>query len=67
MKNLSLQEKEDALLGLEEELKNKRKAPLRKRKRVNELEEMLRKKEDGIRLLKERVAKADFKGLRGRG
>ena len=66
VKNLDLQEKEDMLLGLEEELKEKEILLSEREKRVNELEEMLRKKEDGIRLLKERVAKA-LKGFEGQG
>ena len=66
VKNLDLQEKEDMLLGLEEELKEKEILLSQREKRVNELEEMLRKKEEGIRLLKERVAKA-LKGFEGQG
>jgi len=66
IKNLKLQEKEDALLSLEKELKEKERMLSEREKRVNELEEMLRKKEDGIRALKERVARA-LKGFEGQG
>lgn len=66
VKNLSLQEKEDALLALEIELKEKERLLSEREKRVNELEELLRKKEDGIRKLKERVARA-LKGFEGQG
>jgi chemotaxis protein MotB len=66
IKNLSLQEKEDALLALDLELKEKERLLSEREKRVNELEELLRKKEDGIRKLKERVARA-LKGFEGQG
>jgi chemotaxis protein MotB len=66
IKNLKLQEKEDALLNLEIELKEKERLLSEREKRVNELEDLLRKKEDGIRALKERVARA-LKGFEGQG
>ena len=66
IKNIKLQEKEDALLSLEMELKEKESLLSEREKRVNELEELLRKKEDGIKALKERVARA-LKGFEGQG
>ena len=48
------------------ELKEKERMLSQREKRVNELEELLRKKEDGIKALKERVARA-LKGFEGQG
>ncbi|MEN9699879.1 MAG: hypothetical protein RLZZ301_1077, partial [Bacteroidota bacterium] len=58
MKTKELQRKEDALLRLDEELKAKQALLLEREKRVNELEEAIRKKDAKIQLLKAKVANA---------
>ncbi|MFM8595897.1 MAG: OmpA family protein [Flavobacteriales bacterium] len=57
-KTRELQRKEDALLKLDEELKVKQALLIEREKRVNELEEAIRKKDAKIQLLKARVANA---------
>jgi chemotaxis protein MotB len=57
-KTKELQRKEDALLKLDEELKTKQALLVEREKRVNELEEAIRKKDAKIQLLKARVANA---------
>ena len=57
-KTKELQRKEDALLKLDEELKVKQALLVEREKRVNELEEAIRKKDAKIQLLKARVANA---------
>jgi len=57
-KTKELQRKEDALLKLDEELKLKQALLVEREKRVNELEEAIRKKDAKIQLLKARVANA---------
>jgi len=57
-KTRELQRKEDALLKLDEELKVKQALLVEREKRVNELEEAIRKKDAKIQLLKARVANA---------
>jgi chemotaxis protein MotB len=57
-KTKELQRKEDALLKLDEELKVKQTLLVEREKRVNELEEAIRKKDAKIQLLKARVANA---------
>jgi chemotaxis protein MotB len=57
-KTKELQRKEDALLKLDEEHKVKQALLVEREKRVNELEEAIRKKDAKIQLLKARVANA---------
>ncbi len=57
-KTRELQRKEDALLKLDEELKVKQALLVEREKRVNELEEAIRKKDAKIQVLKARVANA---------
>lgn len=57
-KTKELQRKEDALLRLDQELKAKQALLEEREKRVNELEEAIRKKDAKIQLLKARVANA---------
>lgn len=57
-KTRELQRKEDALLKLDEELKVKQALLVEREKRVNELEDAIRKKDAKIQLLKARVANA---------
>ncbi|MES2588928.1 MAG: OmpA family protein [Bacteroidota bacterium] len=57
-KNLELQRKEDALIGLETELKTKQRLLADREKKVNELEEALKRKDEGIKALKTKVASA---------
>jgi chemotaxis protein MotB len=57
-KNLELQRKEDALMALENELLNKSKLLADREQRVNELEEMIKRKDDAVRALKTKVANA---------
>jgi len=58
LKTKELQRKEDALLKLDQELKAKQVLLEEREKRVNELEEAIRKKDAKIQLLKARVANA---------
>ena len=64
--NKELQRKADALLKLDEELKAKQKLLVEREKRVNELEEAIRKKDAGIQLLKAKVANA-LRGFENKG
>ena len=64
--NKALQQKADALLKLDEELKAKQKLLEEREKRVNELEEAIRKKDAGIQLLKAKVANA-LRGFENKG
>ncbi|TNE56063.1 MAG: hypothetical protein EP338_00420 [Bacteroidetes bacterium] len=57
-KNLELQRKEDALLALEKELKTKQALLVDREKKVNELEEALRRKDEGVKALKNKVSQA---------
>ena len=57
-KNKELQSKEDALIKLDNELKNKQKLLEERERRVNELEEAMRKKDQAVELLKAKVANA---------
>lgn len=57
-KTKELQRKEDALLKLDQELQAKQALLVEREKRVNELEEAIRKKDAKIQLLKARVANA---------
>lgn len=63
--NKELQRKA-ALLKLDEELKAKQKLLIEREKRVNELEEAIRKKDAGIQLLKAKVANA-LRGFENKG
>ena len=65
-KNIELQRKEDALLALESELKNKAQLLAEREQRVNELEELIRRKDDAAKLLKAKVANA-LKGFESQG
>ena len=57
-KNLELQRKEDALKQLEKELKSKQALLVDREKKVFEVEEALKRKDDGIKALKTKVATA---------
>jgi chemotaxis protein MotB len=57
-KNLELQRKEDALLNLEKELKLKQNLLADREQKVQELEEALKRKDEGIKSLKTKVATA---------
>lgn len=57
-KNLELQRKEDALMNIEAELKQKQRLLEDREKKVNELEEALKRKDEGIKNLKTKVASA---------
>ncbi len=57
-KNLELQRKEDALIALETELKTKQRLLIDREKKVTELEEALKRKDEGIKSLKTKVATA---------
>jgi len=65
-KNKELQAKEDALLKLENELKIKQKLLEERERRVNELEEAIRKKDQTVQLLKAKVANA-LRGFENQG
>jgi chemotaxis protein MotB len=65
-KNIELQRKEDALLALESELKTKAQLLAEREQRVNELEELIRRKDDAAKLLKAKVANA-LKGFESQG
>jgi len=65
-KNNELQIKEDALLKLDQELKEKQCLLIEREKRVNELEEAIRKKEAAVQLLKAKVANA-LRGFENQG
>lgn len=57
-KNLELQRKEDALMALEKELTAKQNLLVDREKKVNELEEALKRKDEGIKALKNKVSEA---------
>jgi chemotaxis protein MotB len=57
-KNLELQRKEDALIQLENELNSKMVLLAEREKRVNELEEIIQRKDEAVAALKNRVANA---------
>ena len=65
-KNNELQIKEDALLKLDLELKEKQRLLIEREKRVNELEEAIRKKDSAVQLLKAKVANA-LRGFENQG
>ena len=65
-KNKELQSKEDALIKLDNELKNKQKLLEERERRVNELEEAMRKKDQAVELLKAKVANA-LRGFENQG
>ncbi|MBI1837606.1 MAG: OmpA family protein [Flavobacteriia bacterium] len=65
-KNLELQRKEDALDNLEKELNGKLKLLADREQRVNELEEMIKRKDDAVMALKTKVANA-LKGFENKG
>ncbi len=65
-KNKELQAKEDALLKLDNELKAKQKLLEERERRVNELEEAIRKKDQAVQLLKAKVANA-LRGFENQG
>lgn len=65
-KNIELQRKEDALLVLDSELKNKEQLLAEREQRVNELEEAIKRKDEATRLLKTKVANA-LKGFESQG
>jgi chemotaxis protein MotB len=65
-KNRELQKKEDALLKLDQELKDKQKLLIEREKRVNELEDAIRKKDATVQLLKAKVANA-LRGFENQG
>lgn len=65
-KNLELQRKEDALLLMEADLKNKEQLLAEREQRVNELEEAIKRKDEATRLLKTKVANA-LKGFESQG
>tara|TARA_R110002072_G_scaffold303119_1_gene494471 strand:+ start:12761 stop:13651 length:891 start_codon:yes stop_codon:yes gene_type:complete len=65
-KQVELQEKEDALLKLEQELMAKQALLVEREHRVNELEKIINDQEAATRLLKEKVASA-LKGFTNKG
>jgi len=65
-KNLELQRKEEALRVLESEIVAKQKLLEDREKRVNELEEMMQRKDDAIKQLKTKIAGA-LKGFESKG
>ncbi len=65
-KNIELQRKEDALNSLETELLQKQQLLAEREKRVNELEEAIRRKDEAQRMLKDKVAAA-LKGFENKG
>ncbi len=65
-KNIELQRKEDALITLESELKNKAQLLADREQRVNELEELIRRKDEAAKLLRAKVANA-LKGFESQG
>jgi chemotaxis protein MotB len=65
-KNLELQRKEDALQTLEADLMNKQHLLAEREARVNELEELLRRKDDAAYILRTKVANA-LKSYEGKG
>jgi chemotaxis protein MotB len=65
-KNLELQRKEDALIQLENELNSKMVLLAEREKRVNELEEIIQRKDEAVAALKARVANA-LKGFENKG
>ena len=65
-KNNELQIKEDALLKLDQELKEKQRLLVEREKRVNELEEAIRKKDAAVQLLRAKVANA-LRGFENKG
>lgn len=65
-KNLELQRKSDALATLENDLKIKQNLLDEREKRVNELEEMLQRKDEAVKALKSKVANA-LRGFENKG
>jgi chemotaxis protein MotB len=65
-KNIELQRKEDALLALEAELKTKGQLLAEREQRVNELEELLKRKDEAAELLRNKIANA-LKGFENQG
>ncbi|MBL1278948.1 MAG: OmpA family protein [Fluviicola sp.] len=65
-KQVELQEKEDALLKLEQELLAKQSLLAEREQRVNELEKIIHDQEEATRLLKEKVSNA-LKGFANKG
>ena len=65
-KNVELQRKEDALLLLDAELKQKEQLLAEREQRVNELEEAIKRKDEATKLLKAKVASA-LKGFESQG
>lgn len=65
-KNLELQRKQDVLSELEDELKQKQLLLAEREKRVTELEEMMQRKDEAVRLLKNKVSDA-LLGYKNRG
>ena len=65
-KNLELQRKEDALENIEKELNLKSKLLAEREQRVNELEELIKRKDDAVMALKTKVSNA-LKGFENKG
>jgi chemotaxis protein MotB len=65
-KNLELQRKEDALATLESELATKSRLLVERELRVNELEELIQRKDEAVNALKTKVANA-LKGFENNG
>jgi chemotaxis protein MotB len=65
-KNLELQRKEDALDNVEKELNLKSKLLAEREQRVNELEELIKRKDDAVMALKTKVSNA-LKGFENKG
>jgi len=65
-KNLELQRKEDALDNVEKELNLKSKLLAEREQRVNELEELIKRKDDAVMALKTKVSNA-LKGIENKG
>jgi chemotaxis protein MotB len=65
-KNIELQRKEDVLTVLENDLKTKQQLLADREQRVNELEEMIQRKDEATKLLRQKVANA-LKGFINQG
>lgn len=65
-KNLELQRKTDVLMALETELATKSRLLAEREQRVNELEEMIQRKDDAVKALKSKIANA-LKGFENKG
>ncbi len=65
-KIIETQRKEDALLELEKELKNKQRLLIAREQRVAELEEMISRKDEAVKALKDKISQA-LRGFENKG